>query len=124
MLLTKEFVNSLTPCSEGIEAADKYNLWDLEDSEVIKFFTEKGLLAFANWVKNAVESMEAKKIKGEYEYLRYLVYNPIDNVFHPAVTLDEANIIKSNIDTDKSTVYIQEEMKLLSGEIHRFAPVT
>lgn len=129
MIITRDFAHQVSACPEGITAADILNVWGKDSTEITKIFLQNGFKDFAAWVVEIAKSKEGKKFCKEYEYLRYLVFNPVKNVFHPASTLNEAILLRQKVASDNSildtsTITIQEEMKDLEGTVHRFNPIT
>lgn len=132
MILTKAFLQlpEINACDEGYKFG--ISLMDdgidsIDSKEVIAILEEKGQYKYAEWLRKLEVNPNAIKLSGQYEYLRYLVYNPKENKYFAVKTKERAkeiqNEIKARLIAEKfenvTHTIIQEEIKSLSGDIYR-----
>lgn len=128
MKILRENVLEYGACGTGIELSDELNVWGKDSKEIIKLFIDIDRKELAEWVISYVNSAHGKKHRGDYKYLRYLVYNPKMIAYHPKSTIEEVKEVIENLKNsldpeDLKFIYVMEELLDNNGKIHRIGPI-
>jgi len=128
MILTQELLTAVDVCEHGQQTAETYNCINLDLNTVEKIMQENNMPGYANWVKSLFSNQTALKVSKYYEYIQYLVYDPIENHFKSTTNESDIPTIKEQIILDnpevqQSLIIVYEEIKSLDGIVHRFALV-
>jgi hypothetical protein len=125
MLLTKELLDAVSACYAGQKSAEDYNCIDRDLEDVIRIAEQNNLLEYANWARGLYSNRIALKVSKYYEYIQYLILDPIANVYKSTpnesdVATIKQQIIESYPDMDQNLILVYEEIKSLDGIVHRF----
>jgi hypothetical protein len=80
---------------------------------------------YAKWARDLYSNRIALKLSNHYEYIQYLVFDPVNNYFKATPNESDVDGIKQQIitdtpDVDQSKILVYEEIKSLDGIVHRF----
>jgi hypothetical protein len=86
---------------------------------------ENNMPEFATWIRMLYSNNVALKVSKYYEYIQYLVYDPIEKHFKSTPNESDIQSIKQQIISDnpeiqQSLIIAYEEIKSLDGTVHRF----
>ena len=125
MILTQELLTAVGACRPGLRAAETYNCINLDLDTVERIMQENNMPEFATWIRMLYSNNVALKVSKYYEYIQYLVYDPIEKHFKSTPNESDIQSIKQQIISDnpeiqQSLIIAYEEIKSLDGTVHRF----
>jgi hypothetical protein len=125
MILTQELLTAVDVCEHGQQTAETYNCINLDLNTVEKIMQENNMPGYANWVRSLFSNQTALKVSKYYEYIQYLVYDPIEKHFKSTPNESDISAIKEQIildnpDVQQSLIIAYEEIKSLDGSVYRF----
>ena len=125
MILTQELLTALGICEHGQQTAETYNCINLDLDTVERIMQENNMPEYATWIRMLYSNSVSLKVSGYYEYIQYLIYDPIENHFKSTPNESDVQSIKQQIISDnpeieQSLIIAYEEIKSLDGTVHRF----
>lgn len=124
MILTQKVLDAVGVCADGQRVAEEFNCLDIDLAIGIKIMEDNNT-GYANWARGLYSNRVAIKAANYYEYIQYLVFDPVNKKFISTSNISDIRSIKQKIytdnpDIDKTLVLLYEEIKSLDGNIHRF----
>jgi len=125
MILTQKVLDAVGACADGQRVAKEFNCIDVDLAIGIQIMEDNNT-GYAKWARDLYSNRIALKAANYYEYIQYLVFDPVNNHFK-STPIDEEHaraikreIIKWTPEIDHSKIVIYEEIKSLDGSIQRF----
>lgn len=116
MKITIELLKKFkTCCLDGFNTGVALGLDGLDSTEIISILDANGHKTYADWIRLFEKNPLAWMYTKEYEYIKYLVFNPIDRKFYASKTLEESIALKQSLINENPT--IQEDLFLMRAEI-------
>ena len=124
MILTQEILDAVGVCADGQRVAEEFNCIGI-DLEIVIQIMEDNNTGYATWVRRLYKDRIALKTANYYEYIQYLVFDPVNNHYKATPNESHVHTIKQEIinytqEMDHSKIVIYEEIKSLDGSIQRF----
>jgi hypothetical protein len=124
IILTQEILDAVGVCADGQRVAEEFNCIGIDLAIGIQIMEDNNT-GYAKWARDLYSNRIALKLSNHYEYIQYLVFDPVNN--HYKATPNESDvagikqqIIEDNPGVDQSQILIYEEIKSLDGSIQRF----
>lgn len=123
-ILTQEVLDAVGVCADGQRVAEEFNCIDIDLAIGIQIMEENNT-GYAKWARDLYSNRIALKAANYYEYIQYLVFDPINNQFKATPNESDAYALKQQIIIDIPEIHhqkivIYEEIKSLDGSIQRF----
>lgn len=124
IILTQEILDAVGVCADGQRVAEEFNCIGIDLAIVIQIMEDNNT-GYATWARGLYKNRIALKLSNHYEYIQYLVFDPVNNYLKATPNESDIAAIKQKIITDnpgidKSKIVIYEEIKSLDGIVHRF----
>jgi hypothetical protein len=125
MILTQELLDATNACRPGVDKGIELNCIGLDCKDVIQILENNNCQEYAIWINGLYSNQTALKISKYYEYIQYLIYDPIENHFKSTPNESDISAIKEQIILDnpeiqQSLIIAYEEIKSLDGSVYRF----
>jgi hypothetical protein len=123
-ILTQEVLDAVGVCADGQRVAEEFNCIDVDLSIVMQIMEDNNT-GYAKWVRDLYTNRIALKTANYYEYIQYLIFDPVNKQFKSTPNESDVagikqQIIEDNPGVDQSQILIYEEIKSLDGSIQRF----
>lgn len=124
MILTQEILDAVGACADGQRVAKEFNCIGIDVAIGIQIMEDNNT-GYATWGRSLYTNKIALKAANYYEYIQYLVFDPVNNHYKATPNESDVAVIKQKIITDNpgidhSKIVIYEEIKSLDGSIQRF----
>jgi hypothetical protein len=124
IILTQEILDAVGVCADGQRVAEEFNCIGIDLAIVIQIMEDNNT-GYAKWVRSLYTNRVALKLSNYYEYIQYLVFDPVNNHFKATPNESDVDALKQEIieytlEIDHSKIIIYEEIKSLDGSLHRF----
>ena len=124
IILTQEILDAVGVCADGQRVAEEFNCIGIDLAIGIQIMEDNNT-GYAKWARDLYSNRIALKLSNHYEYIQYLVFDPVNNYFKATPNESDVDGIKQQIitdtpDVDQSKILVYEEIKSLDGIVHRF----
>jgi hypothetical protein len=124
IILTQEILDAVGVCADGQRVAEEFNCIGIDLAIGIQIMEDNNT-GYAKWARDLYSNRIALKLSNHYEYIQYLVFDPVNNYFKATPNESGVDGIKQQIitdtpDVDQSKILVYEEIKSLDGIVHRF----
>jgi hypothetical protein len=124
IILTQEILDAVGVCADGQRVAEEFNCIGIDLAIGIKIMEDNNT-GYANWARGLYSNRIALKLSNHYEYIQYLVFDPVNKIFKATTNESDVlgikqQIIEDNPEVDQSQITMYEEIKSLDGIVHRF----
>lgn len=116
MKLTIDLLDKFpTCCKNGYDIGISLCPDGIDSAEAIAILDANGHKIYADWLRLFEKNPLAWMYTKEYEYIKYLVFNPMDRKFYASKSLEESIALKQSLINENPT--IQEDLFLMRAEI-------
>lgn len=125
MILTQKVLDAVGVCADGQRVAEEFNCIDIDLAIGIQIMEDNNT-GYAKWARGLYRNRMALKAANYYEYIQYLVFDPVNKHYKSTpnesdIDLIKQEIIENNPDIDHREIIIYEEIKSLDGSVQRFS---